>query len=145
MIIVPPNDPTLWNKTMRVENFDREVMPHLGEMWLLMTKAHPDAIALAAPQVGLPLRFFITNGKLTPSVVVNPEIIRVSPELCEAVEGCLTWPGQETEVRRHEWIEVRFQNIVGRTRTDRIRGAPARIFQHEIDHLEGRCIFPRPS
>lgn len=144
MIIVPPNDPTLWNKAMPVRNFDSEVMPYLGQMWMLMKKASPDAAGLAAPQVGLPMRFFITDGVHIPSVVVNPEILRHSAETNRMIEGCLTWPGQEIEVERYEWIEVRFTNIMGRQRIDTIRGAPARLFQHEFDHLEGRCIFPRP-
>lgn len=145
MIIVPPSDPTLWNKTMRVVDFEREVRPHLTEMWELMVKAHPNALALSATQVGLPLRFFVTNGRLTPTVVINPEIIAFKPETAVIEEGCLTWPGQETPVERYHEITVRFTNIVGRQRTDTVRGVVARIFQHEIDHLEGKCIFPRPS
>jgi peptide deformylase len=70
-------------------------------------------------------------------VLVNPEIIRRSEALVEGKEGCLSMPGWYGLVERAEWIEVKALNEHGKKINLQVDGLLARIFQHEIDHLNG--------
>ncbi len=144
MTIIDPSDPRLWAVAAPVENIPAQVLPILPQIREVMTKAR-FAVALSAPQVGVGLRFFVTNGFHLPSVVVNPEILERDPLLQPGKEGCLSFPGRFIDVRRPYWVRVRFLNFKGDLRQERFSGHAARIFMHEYDHLDGVCIFPRPA
>jgi len=73
--------------------------------------------------------------------VINPEIVEASPEIAEGVEGCLSIPGWYGWVPRARWVIVRGLNPEGRRVRIRAEGLVARVFQHEIDHLDG-ILFP---
>ena len=77
--------------------------------------------------------------------VVNPEIIWRSEEMVIGVEGCLSIPGLAGEVERHEAVKVRGLDVYGRPVKYDLKGWIARIFQHEIDHLDGVCYVDRSS
>lgn len=96
-------------------------------------------MGLAAPQVGIPLRFFITKFDRF-RVVVNPVIVRVSGGNVAKPEGCLTWPCRTTFVARRDCILVEWLKH-GQIVRGTFTGMEARCFQHEIDHLNGICIF----
>jgi peptide deformylase len=70
-------------------------------------------------------------------VVVNPEITRASAEKVNGVEGCLSVPGYVGEVERFKSVTVKGKNRRGQSLTIKADGWLARIFQHEIDHLNG--------
>lgn len=144
MNIIDPRDPRLWTPAAAVDDIPRQVLPLLPEIRACMAQAR-FAVALSAPQVGVGLRFFVTDGRNLPSVVVNPEILERDPFLQPGKEGCLSFPGKWADVRRPYWIRVRFLNVKGDLRQERFSGHSARIFQHEADHLDGVCIFPRPT
>jgi peptide deformylase len=96
-------------------------------------KKHRDAYALAAPQLGIFKRVFITpiNGELT--TVVHPKILERSEERKETIEGCLSFPGTKILTNRSKYIEIT-------DATEQIKslsGMEAIGFQHEYDHLEG--------
>lgn len=143
MILLPPNDPRLYQTSLPVDHI-AQVLEVLDGVRRAMAEA-PHAVAISAPQLGIQLRFFVTTGRFLPSVVINPSIVARSEESGEDREGCLTWPGRWAMVRRSQWIDVRFMNIQGKTKEVRFTGFAARIFQHEIDHLDGVTIFPRPE
>ena len=69
--------------------------------------------------------------------LINPEIVKSSEDLVEGQEGCLSIPNWQGLVERHEWIEVKAQNLDGRKIKLKVDGYLARIFSHEIDHLNG--------
>jgi peptide deformylase len=98
--------------------------------------------ALAANQVGFSQRFFVINknqkipGGL-PLVICNPEVISKSTETTTEVEGCLSFPGIQVPVRRPLEVQVRYQDTCGVESTVQLDGWLARVFQHEIDHLDG--------
>jgi peptide deformylase len=73
--------------------------------------------------------------------MVNPEIIKTSAETVTGVEGCLSVPGVVGEVERFSKIQVRGLNRHGKPMKIKVEGWLARIFQHEIDHLDG-IVFP---
>jgi peptide deformylase len=108
-------------------------------------------VGLAAPQVAVPLRLIVVeygddeeeNKPPRLFVMANPEIIRSSEEMERGVEGCLSIPGYAGEVERHLEIVVKGQNRQGKPMKVKAKGWLARIFQHEIDHLNGVLFIDR--
>ena len=95
-----------------------------------------DGIGLAANQIGLPYRVFAI--KANPVLVCfNPRIVDYSKETIVLEEGCLTFPGLYLKIKRPRDIKCRFTYPNGETITKTFTGATARIFQHELDHLNG--------
>jgi len=102
-------------------------------------------IGLAAPQVGVLERVIVIelsqeeqdpgSGQLY--VLVNPQIARASTEEEAGIEGCLSVPGYVGEVVRHQAVTVKGQDVQGRKIRIKAQGLLARVFQHEIDHLDG--------
>lgn len=98
-----------------------------------------NGIGLAAPQVGVGKRIFIMGNETKLYACINPEIIEKQGELFD-IEGCLSFPNLWLRVRRAETIKVRYQNAVGETVETEFSGLAARIYQHELDHLDGVCF-----
>ena len=103
-------------------------------------------VGLAAPQVGLSRRIVLVqlqNERKEVVFCVDPRIVRASREMVDGYEACLSVPGVGGEVSRHRWIEVACLDSEGRTRARRSEGWEARIFQHELDHLNGVLYLER--
>lgn len=138
-ILMPPN-PILRAKTRKVVPADiNQVQSLLPKMFATMYAA--PGIGLAAPQIGVGLRFAVVDlmpdDAKAPLVLVNPEIIRVSEDWTVREEGCLSLPGQYADVSRPARVAVRYQDIEGVTRDIEADGLFAACLQHEIDHLDG--------
>ncbi|MEN2981465.1 MAG: peptide deformylase [Thermus sp.] len=148
-------DPVLRKKALPVRDFSG--LPRLAEDMLeTMWEAH--GVGLAAPQIGLSQRLFVAveyadepEGEERPLrdlvrrvyVVANPVILHREGEV-EGTEGCLSLPGlYSEEVPRAERIRVAYQDEQGVERTVELEGYMARVFQHEIDHLDGVFFFER--
>ena len=99
-----------------------------------------DGIGLAAPQVGLPFRLFITDATPKNLFYLNPEILSVGKETELGMEGCLSLPKEMFNVNRFRKVKVRWQTLTGKTCTQTYEGYPARVIQHELDHLDGKLI-----
>lgn len=100
------------------------------------------ALGLAAPQVGIMRRFFLMVGKEGGChLVINPAILKRSGLKVEVPEGCLSFPGRQTFVERDTTILVEWTTSMGERRTLTLKNQPAYTFQHELDHLDGKCIF----
>ena len=138
----------LREKAKPVKNFDDELQTLIDDMVETMREAR--GVGLAAPQIGQPLRLTVietlpeineTGQEIEDSrqlyVVANPKIIWESKDMISGIEGCLSIPGYLGEVFRHESIRIRAQDRHGRRIQLRLTGWTARIFQHEIDHLDG--------
>ncbi|MGB9615350.1 MAG: peptide deformylase, partial [Fervidobacterium sp.] len=121
-------------KAQRVVDFS-QIRAILEEFKLTMYQE--DGVGLAAPQVGLSLRFFGMDDGSEFKMVVNPEILERSEEKELGEEGCLSIPGVFADVERHRWIKVRYQDEHGVYHEELLEGYSARIFQHEYDHLDG--------
>jgi peptide deformylase len=74
-------------------------------------------------------------------IVANPEIIKVSKEIVEGVEACLSIPGYVGKVDRYESVVIKGQDRRGKELRIKAHGWLARVFQHEIDHLEGKLYI----
>ncbi|MBV1833192.1 peptide deformylase [Novacetimonas pomaceti] len=115
----------------------RETIPR---MFAAMYKA--PGIGLAAPQVGLGLRFAIVDvadkdEARNPMVLINPDVIAETETMSVREEGCLSLPNQYAEVVRPESVRVRYQDLEGKRHEIEVDGLLATCIQHEIDHLEG--------
>jgi peptide deformylase len=146
-IVAIPN-PMLRRKTRPVTKFDRDLQKLIDDMIETMREA--PGVGLAAPQIGQPFSLSVIEtlpkvddegneieGSRELFVIANPEIVWESRDELLGVEGCLSIPGYVGEVARAEKIRVRAQDRNGRKIRLRLAGWTARIFQHEIDHLNG--------
>lgn len=110
-------------------------------------------VGIAAPQVNEGLRVFILWSRsnkrykkvppLGPIAIINPKIVSTSKKVVKAYEGCLSIPGIRGLVPRHESIDVEFITREGEKLSLTLEDFPARIFQHEFDHLNGIVFLDR--
>ena len=111
---------------------------------MLVVMALLNGVGLAAPQVGLGSRLFVLAAQERTAVVCNPEIIeRHDPY--HPVEGCLSVPGMLYTPRRHRRIRARWSTLDGRHHDETLTGLLAEIFEHEVDHLDGRLLYDLPQ
>jgi len=152
-IVKHPSD-ILRRKAQPVESIDDDIRRLLDDMVETMRAA--PGVGLAGPQVDVPLRVIVVeygeeptedgNGKQPPKqlfTLVNPEISRSSTETEMATEGCLSVPGLVGDVERAASVTVKALNRRGQPVKIKTSGWLARIFQHEIDHLNGVLFIDR--
>lgn len=138
-------DPRLWTPTRKVHNPAREVMPCLPEMRQILRDTR--GLALAAPQVGVPFRFFIyPRADQLLWLFINPswQTIEGYPAKESLVEGCLSHESAAVLVPRFYKIAAFWETKDGRKMYEPMEGISARVFQHECDHLDGVCIYTKP-
>ena len=128
--------------------------------WLLQlasamhsTMLERHGVGIAAPQVYISKRVIIVASRPNPRypdapemdavVMVNPEILEHSQATCFGEEGCLSVPNERGQVERAQSIQVRYQTVQGEMVETTFEGFPARIVQHEIDHLDGILFVER--
>lgn len=146
MEVVQFPHPALRYKSKPITQIDAKLRTVVAEMFELMYEHR--GIGLAANQVGIPWRFFIINpsgdskNKDEEFVFINPEITeRTGSE--EAEEGCLSLPQVYGQVRRPEKITVQAFGLDGKGFMMELEDLPARVVQHETDHLDGVMFFDR--
>ena len=106
-------------------------------------------VGLAGPQVHEPLRLFVAlldeepDAKTEATVIINPEIVANAPEMEEGWEGCLSIPDIRGKVPRYTDIQLKALDRAGRSIELSLKNFPARVAQHETDHLEGVLFFDR--
>ena len=116
---------------------------------MIETMHEYNGVGLAAPQVHASLRLFVAllvddpDGKSAATVVINPEIVPNSESREEGWEGCLSIPDIRGMVPRYTDITVRALDRDGRSTELRLKDFPARVVQHETDHLDGVLFFDR--
>ncbi|MFN8413871.1 MAG: peptide deformylase [Anaerolineales bacterium] len=144
-------EPILRRKAKPVTKFDKDLQTLIDDMIETMREA--PGVGLAAPQINLGLQLAVVeyaegeddeeeNEDAPPKpkklyVLINPEIIKTSEEKVMGIEGCLSIPGLQGEVERYQSIQVKALNRHGNPVKLKVDGWMARIFQHEIDHLNG--------
>jgi peptide deformylase len=118
---------------------------------LIATADAANGVGIAAPQVAASMRLFIVASHpspryphaptMEPTAMINPEIVDRSGELVAGWEGCLSVPGRRGLVLRDRAIEVKYFTKHGELVQQELTDFVARIFQHELDHLDG-ILFP---
>jgi peptide deformylase len=150
--IIQPDNPILRKKAHKITSFDRKLQQLADDM--IETVVAAPGVGLAAPQVAVSQRLIVVHlpddedsrefyGKDAGAlyVVANPEIIKASKEMVEGVEACLSIPGYFGKVDRHEKVTVKGLDRHGKPLRVKAEGWLARVFQHEIDHLDGRLFI----
>ena len=146
--IVTLPDEVLRKKARPVAKFDDELQTLIDNMIETMRAAN--GVGLAAPQIGQSIQLAVIEtlpkvdeeGEDIPDsrelfVIANPRIVWESREVIDGIEGCLSIPGYVGEVERAYAVRIRAQDRRGKNIKLRLKGWTARIFQHEIDHLNG--------
>jgi peptide deformylase len=125
-----------------VNDIDEALKEFVREMYEIMIRKR--GVGLAAVQVGRPIRLFITKVEDDPlRVFINPEIVETSVEQESYEEGCLSIPGINADVVRSSWVKIQAWNENGKPFTLSVEGFPARVIQHEFDHLNGVLFIDR--
>lgn len=146
--IIQPDNPILRKKALKVTSFDDKLQSLIDSM--IETVQAAPGVGLAAPQVAESRRLIVVHYRDEDAdetdaaqvyVVANPKIIKTSKKMVMGVEGCLSLPGLYGEVERHQMVVVTGQDRHGKPLRIKADGWLARIFQHEIDHLEGRLFI----
>lgn len=138
MKLVKENSPVLRMRTLSLFTSIASVKPYIKDMKRIMKKHK--GVGLAAPQVGIEKRFFISDIDGM-RVVINPKILGCGADRTCQREGCLSFPNRFRRVSRANLIDVEWTDIKGRVKKRTLIGLEARVFQHETDHLNGICIF----
>lgn len=137
-VLVDSNDEILKTVTEKFDFTNPPTDPVQLSRDLAETMIINNGLGIAAPQIGMPYRVF---AMMASSIIVcfNPRIIDVSTEQVLLEEGCLSYPGLLVKVKRPKKIKVRYEEPNGDTVTKIWDGMTARVFQHELNHLDGIC------
>jgi peptide deformylase len=142
--IITLPDPLLRKPSAPIERVDDELRALADSM--LETMYDAPGVGLAAVQVGMPRRLIVldASGKdedRRPLVLINPEILRLGPDMRLHEEGCLSIPDVRIEIERPASLLVRYLDRHGKPQELEADGLLATVVQHEIDHLNGRLII----
>ncbi len=133
-------DPVLGTKTTEVEEIDAKIAALAASMIETMVAA--PGVGLAANQIGVQKRLFVYDQGEGPRVVVNPVILETSGEWLYE-EGCLSVPGLSWEIVRPNAVHLKGFDLDGRELDIEASEFEGRIFQHEVDHLDGVLLIER--
>ena len=135
-------DPVLRRRAQPV----REVTPEIRRLAedMIETMYDEAGIGLAAPQIGASIRLMIVGDERgrNPRALVNPVITEQGGSIT-AEEGCLSIPGIFADVTRAEWVKIEGNDLDGAPVAIHAKGFHARVFQHEMDHLDGILFIDR--
>lgn len=159
IVLVP--HPVLTKPAQTVAKFDAALVRLIKDMQeTLLAAVHPKGVGLAATQVGVGMRIFLTkpNEKTKIRVFINPEIITRSDGVTDGIpernnpstslgasklEGCLSIPNVWGKVHRNSSLTLRYQDESGTTHQEEFSGFHATIIQHETDHINGILFTQR--
>ena len=131
-------DPVLIKKSAPVQNIDGKIKMVVDRMVEVMYANK--GIGLAAPQIGIPRQIIIVDTGEGLKALINPEIVEGDDESI-LEEGCLSLPNIEVPVKRKERALIQGWNLEGKEVSLELFGFPGRVYQHEIDHLNGILII----
>jgi peptide deformylase len=138
-------DPVLRMRAREVESFDGDLGNLVERLEHLVREAN--GLGLAATQIGVLRRVFafLPDTEQDPVVVVNPTLSATSEERESDTEGCLSLQGVVIPVERHVTLTLEGKDPSGNDVRLELEGLPARIAQHELDHLDGVLILDRTT
>lgn len=153
MKIVKVPQPVLTTPAKPVINFDKKLQKIVAEMKsTLIATRNPKGVGLAAPQIGISSRIFITRPteKSPIRVFINPKIISESNKTTDGVpdrenklEGCLSIPKIWGKIHRNLSLTLAYQDKEGKIHEEKFTGFIATIIQHETDHVNGILFTQR--
>ena len=144
--------PILRHIAQPIQNFENPLLQGLIEDLLEIAQSS-NGVGIAAPQVSESLRLFIVASRpnpryptapvMTPTAMLNPRLIAFSSPRVKGWEGCLSVPDKRGLVPRYKEIEVEYFDRLGNLQRRVLTDFVARIFQHELDHLDGKVFLDR--
>ena len=145
-------EPVLRNQAKAIDNvLDPQIVNLIDS--LIDTAIANKGVGIAAPQISQPYRLFIVASHpsdrypnaptMPPTAMINPRILHYRQEIVKDWEGCLSVPNTRGLVPRYQTIEVEYTTRQGETKQEVLTGFVARIFQHELDHLNGIVFTDR--
>jgi len=140
-LVLYPDERLRQNCTNVVKKERKELAHLAAQMYPFMLEK--DGAGLAAIQIGIPKRFFVIKKGLLPfghTVVINPKIKDIFGQSYLTSEGCLSFPGLLLEVERFSTIFVEYEDWRGRLYSSGLNDFSAQVFQHEVDHLNGKVM-----
>lgn len=154
--IVQVGDPVLSSpaKEVTADLFGSDKLKKIIEQMSNGLSEQEDGVAIAAPQIGVPLRIFLITGKIfskkdeeaKPDLVfINPKITNISKTKIQMEEGCLSVRWKFGLVKRSNKASVEACDFNGKKFTRSGSGLMAQIFQHEIDHLDGTLFIEKAT
>ncbi len=149
--ILPHNDPILREcaQTVPIKNITSPKIQKIIQDMKIAMSTQKDGVAIAAPQIGVPLRIFVVSDSIMKEadqeyksigrdlVFINPEITKLSRDKHEVEEGCLSVRWKYGKVKRSVKATIKGYNELGEKVERGASGLLAQIFQHENDHLDG--------
>lgn len=146
MKLVPSNHPLLKTALEPFDFLNPNIDPLQLTTDMIQLMYDNNGIGLAANQLGLPYRVFVMSGSTDGDFACfNPKIVNYSQEQHYMEEGCLSYPGLWVKIKRPKSVRVRFQAPNGDVVTKTFAGMTARVFQHELDHLDGIVHIKRAT
>ena len=148
-LVTGEKSPVLRSNAQPVEKVTPEIRSLIRNMRKKMKEWH--GVGLAAPQIGLNLQIFVAEIGYTPEhegkfyAFINPQIISTSAKINEMEEGCLSIPLKAGTIKRHERVTIQGLNEMGKKVKVKASGFLARVFQHEVDHLNGKLFIDTAS
>ena len=133
----------LRTRAKEVKEITSDIQKLIDDMIETMYQAK--GVGLAAPQVGISLRVIIVDTSRGALPFVNPEVVLMSRKKIKEEEGCLSVPGFFLEIPRSQKVRVRGLTREGKLIELEAEGLTACIFQHEVDHLNGKLVINRIS
>jgi peptide deformylase len=150
--IIELGDPVLRQVAAPIVDVQSPDMQQLIDR-LIFTVQQANGVGIAAPQVGRSQRLFIvashpnprypTAPEMSPIAMINPRLIEYSTDMVKGWEGCLSVPGIRGLVPRYQTIAVEYIGQDGKQYQQELTDFVARIFQHELDHLDGIVFLDR--
>ncbi len=150
--VIELGNPVLRQKAQPVEDVQSDRIQTLVEN-LLITVKEANGVGIAAPQVAQSDRLFIVASRpnlrypnaptMEPTAMINPRLLAHADETVMGWEGCLSIPGMRGKVPRYRAIEVEYTGRDGKLHKQELTDFVARIFQHELDHLNGIVFVDR--
>ena len=150
--IAQVGNPILRQQAQLVQDITEEKLQQLMDN-LLSIARDANGVGIAAPQVSESYRLFVVCSHpnprypdapmMEPTIMINPRIISHSDEIVKGWEGCLSVSGVRGLVPRYKVIRVEYLDRYGKLQQQELRDFVARIFQHELDHLNGILFIDR--
>jgi peptide deformylase len=151
LAVLTVGDPRLRLVAQPIDTIDGRLQSLIDN--LIWTAEKTNGVGIAAPQVGAAKRLFIVASRpnlrypyapqMAPTAMINPRILAHSDAQVSGWEGCLSVPDQRGQVDRYQEIEVEYGDRHGKLHRRVFTDFVARIFQHELDHLEGTVFIDR--
>jgi len=141
--LLPEDHPVLHQEPLTWIFDPPQADPKLMYDIMLENMVYHHGLGLSANQIGMPVKVFAMRIDDSDMAIVcfNPEIEKESEEMIKMTEGCLSFPSLYLNKRRPKELSVKYQNADGDFITAHFEGLAARVFHHEMDHMEGKTFL----